>query len=62
MKSLPVTTVCCALCAEFPSELLAQRLRMAGRLLQFTLALVLLKAVGSASVWLQARPPCVALR
>jgi 3-ketoacyl-CoA synthase len=39
---------------EFPSELLAQRLRMAGRLLQFTLALVLLKAVGSASVWLQA--------
>lgn len=42
-------------CTEFPSEALAQRLRMAGRLLQFTLALVLLKAVGSAAAWLQAR-------
>ena len=48
--------------AEFPSEALAQRLRLAGKTARFVLALVLLKVVHSGSVFLQVRHntyPCM---
>ena len=41
--------------AEFPSEALAQKLRLAGKTARVVLALVLLKVVHSGSAFLQAR-------
>ncbi len=39
--------------ADFPSDTLAQRLRLTGRLVQVSLVLVLLKGLLSAVLWVQ---------